>query len=108
MIFDFDDVKSQVNKIEKVLPSGRRKYPIYQFLDKNNNYLFEIRYGGKDANALQRGMWTHTKRAENHFISVSNGWISYEVRKNLLELLFHLMIISNEKIDYILEEEKYE
>lgn len=104
LVFDFNNTKKQVNKIEKILPSGRRKYPIYKFLDNDDNYLFEVRYGGKDANALQRGLWTNTKYAEKNFISISNGWIPYETRKNLLELLSHLMILDNNQINKLLKE----
>lgn len=100
MIYDFDLVKSQINKIEKVLPKGARKYPIYKFMH-NNDYLFEVRYGGKNANALQRGVWTHTKNAYPYFISVSNGEIKYQVRKNLLEIISYLMIATNDQINKI-------
>lgn len=109
MAFNFDIVIKKIAKIEKILPSGRRKHPIYQFLDENDNYLFEVRYGGKDANALQRGLWTNTNKAENYFISVSNGWIKYEIRENLLSLISMLMISDNNLIDKLLKEatEKY-
>lgn len=101
MVFDFDEIKNQVTSIKKILPSGRRKYPIY-IAYHNNDYLFEIRYGGKDANALQRGIWTNTKKAESYMKSISNGWISYETRENLLLLLSSLLIKDNNTINKIL------
>ena len=100
MIYDFNLVKSQVNRIEKVFPQGARKYPIYKFMH-DNNYLFEVRYGGKNANALQRGVWTHTKNAHSYFISISNGEIKYQVRQNLLDIISYLMIATNDQINKI-------
>ncbi len=106
MIYDFDTIKSKVKKIEKILPGGSRKYPIYKFTDNNDNYLFEVRYGGKSANALQRGVWTHTENAISHFTSISNGEIKYEIRKNLIELISLLMISTNDEIIKLLNDIK--
>lgn len=63
-----------------------RKHPIYVFLDKDNNYIFEVRYGGASANALQRGLWTHTKNATSFFDSITNGWIDYSHNQTLVRL----------------------
>lgn len=52
-------------------------HPIFLFLDSNNNYICEVRYGGASANALRRGLWTHTKNALNYFDSLTYGWIDY-------------------------------
>lgn len=104
MLYDFDTIKNEIEKIEKVLPSGARKYPIYKFLNKNNDYLFEVRYGGKNANALQRGIWTHTINAKSCFITVSDGEIKYEIRQNLIDIISNLMISSESMIDKIKEE----
>lgn len=83
-----------VGKVQKV---GRRKHPIYMFLDKNDDYICEIRYGGKDnANALQRGFWTETKKAVRYFDSMTNGWIDYSHNKTLVRL-FSLALNSTEK-----------
>ena len=38
------------------------------------------------SNALQRGLWTHTKNAENYFNSLTNGWIPYEHNETLVKL----------------------
>lgn len=106
MVFNNDLIKKKICKIKKILPGGKRKYPIYVFLDNNDNYLFEVRYGGKDANALQRGVWTHTKKAENCFLSISNGWVSYKTRQNLLDVLSLLMIADNNTINnFLLQKE---
>lgn len=101
LVFDFEKNKKLVTSIKKIMPGGRRKYPIYVAYN-NDNYLFEIRYGGKDANALQRGVWTNSNKAENYFQSISNGWIQYETRENLLKLLSILLVQDNNYFDKII------
>ena len=98
MIYDFDTVKNCVSKIEKELPNGRRVHPVYKFFNDKEEYLFEVRYGGTNANALQRGVWTHTKKAETQFISITNGWINYTTRIELLNILSKLMITSENQL----------
>ena len=108
MVFDFDKMKEQTDKIlrvdegfrydeaiKQVVPGKGREHPIYMFLDKEGKYICEVRYGGKAANALQRGFWTHTKNAANYFDSLTNGWISYEHNLTLVEL-FKLALNSTE------------
>lgn len=63
-----------------------RMHPIYMFLDDNDNYICEVRYGGASANALQRGLWTHTKNALSYFDSMTNGWIDYSHNHTLVKL----------------------
>lgn len=100
MVYDFDKVKNNITKIVKILPGGHRKHPVYKFFN-DELYLFEVRYGGPSANALQRGVWTHTKNAKDSFINITNGYINYTTRNNLLQLLSQLMIATNETIDSI-------
>lgn len=108
MVFDFDKMKEQTKKIlrvdegyrydedlKQVIPSKGREHPIYMFLDKEGKYICEVRYGGKAANALQRGLWTHTKNGANYFDSLTNGWISYEHNLTLVQL-FKLALNSTE------------
>jgi hypothetical protein len=73
-----------------------RKHPIFMFLDKDNNYICEVRYGGASANALQRGLWTHTKKAVGFFDSITNGWIDYSHNHTLVKL-FSLALNATEK-----------
>lgn len=73
-----------------------RKHPIFMFLDKDNNYICEVRYGGASANALQRGLWTHTKNAISFFDSITNGWIDYSHNHTLVKL-FSLALNATEK-----------
>ena len=70
-----------------MVQSKNRKHPIYVFIDKQGNYICEVRYGNAEANALQRGLWTDTKIAYNYFTSLTNGWISYKHNLTLIELM---------------------
>lgn len=73
-----------------------RKHPIYMFLDEDNNYICEVRYGGASANALQRGLWTNTKNAIPYFDSLTDGWIDYSHNLTLVRL-FSLALNSTEE-----------
>ena len=44
------------------------------------------------ANALQRGLWTHTEKAENYFSSVTGGWKQYNVNKKIKDLFSKSLI----------------
>lgn len=95
MIFDHEKAANQTARIIYIgkgesfsnkSKSKSRMHPIFLFLDKNNNYICEVRYGGASANALQRGLWTHTKNAVNYFDSLTNGWIDYSHNLALVRL----------------------
>ena len=73
-----------------------RIHPIFMFLDDENNYICEVRYGGASANALQRGLWTNTKNAIPYFDSITNGWIDYSHNHTLVKL-FSLALNSAEE-----------
>src|SRR3989338_5414489 len=76
IVFDLQKAHSSVRKIKFLPPRkiGRKKtFPIYKFFDNKNNYIFEVRYGDAKANALQRGMWTHTENAEPFFKELLAG-----------------------------------
>lgn len=77
------------NKLDKttgtVVPAKGRLHPVFLFLNENNEYICEVRYGGKSANALQRGLWTHTKNAAPYFTYLTD-WISYEHNMVLVKL----------------------
>lgn len=66
------------------------------FVDSKNYYICEVRYGGASANALQRGLWTHTKNAVDYFDSLTNGWIDYSHNHTLVKL-FSLALNSSEE-----------
>jgi hypothetical protein len=69
-----------------------RKHPVFRFYDKEGYYICEVRYGNAAANALQRGLWTHTRNALKHFDSVTDGWISYAHNLVLVKLFSHALI----------------
>ena len=60
----FIDFKKLLSKVTNIVYSPRIQkkksftYKIVKFYDVDD-YLFEVRYGKKDANALQRGLWTN-------------------------------------------------
>ncbi|GHT13194.1 hypothetical protein AGMMS4956_08990 [Bacteroidia bacterium] len=86
MIFDHEKAVRETAKIVYVSEGNGRKHPIYLFLDSADKYICEVRYGGASANALQRGLWTHTKNALNFFDSITNGWIDYSHNHALVKL----------------------
>ncbi|MDP8212969.1 MAG: hypothetical protein P9X22_06750 [Candidatus Zapsychrus exili] len=91
------DEKQSFNKESgTVVPGKGRKHPIFMFVDADDNYICEVRYGGAAANALQRGLWTHTKNAISHFDSLTSGWIDYSHNHTLVRL-FSLALNSTEQ-----------
>lgn len=107
MVFDADKAVKETAKIVfigenqkysngAVVEKSRRELPIYLFLDKNDNYICEIRYGDAKANALQRGIWTNTKKASNYFDSLTNGWIDYVQNQTLFKLLYLTLVASED------------
>ncbi|MDP3645994.1 MAG: hypothetical protein Q8R25_02810 [bacterium] len=105
LIFDHEKALNQTARILYIGPGeshGDKKngksriHPIYMFLDNNNNYICEVRYGGATANALQRGLWTHTRNAITFFDSLTNGWIDYSHNLTLVKL-FGLALNSTEE-----------
>jgi len=65
-------------------------------LDANGSYICEVRYGDASANALQRGLWTHTKNGLSYFESITSGWIDYSHNLILVKLFSHALISSEE------------
>lgn len=99
MIFDGDKARNDTarivyidknqrwNSVSQMVVSGKgRSHPIFMFLDSRGEYICEVRYGGASANALQRGLWTHTKNAQPYFDSLTNGWIDYSHNMTLVKL----------------------
>lgn len=109
MIFDHKKATNETDRIvyvaknkkfdvdsKKVISGKGRAHPIFMFVDSNCNYICEVRYGGASANALQRGLWTHTKNAVSYFDSLTNGWIDYS-HNHILVKLFGLALNSSEQ-----------
>ena len=64
------------------------------FYDQDSGYVCEVRYGDAAANALQRGLWTHTKRGLKYFESITGGWIDYSHNPTLVKLFSHALVSS--------------
>lgn len=109
MIFDHEKAMNATQRIVYIGKSRRfdvnsksvihgkgRSHPIFMFVDRQGDYICEVRYGGASANALQRGLWTHTKNALTYFDSLTNGWIDYSHNHTLVKL-FSLALNSSEK-----------
>ena len=96
MLFDFRNAKKKIKSIIKLETGHGRRHPVYRFLDADGSYVCEVRYGGRTANALQRGLWTHTKNAANHFNSLTGGWIEYSLNFTLVTLISHALVSSRQ------------
>lgn len=102
IIFDIAKAYESARKITYVGPGKRgRKHPVYRFFTDSDEYIFEIRYGYTMANALQRGMWTHTKNASSYFRIILSG--SYEINEPLINLMSKILNCSKEKHEKLLK-----
>jgi len=95
LVFDYGAVVSQTARIERAHEGNGRKHPVFRFYDSAGDYICEVRYGDASANALQRGLWTHTKNAIKHFDSLTNGWIDYAHNPILVHLFSHALVSSS-------------
>ena len=95
LVFDYTSVRQQTVRITREGKGGRRKHPVYRFYDSRGGYICEVRYGDAAANALQRGLWIHTKHALNYFTSLTNGWIDYSHNLILVKLFSHALVSSD-------------
>ncbi len=95
LVFDYARARSAVAEIQKQTAGNGRIHPVYRFLDATGAYICEVRYGGASANALQRGLWTHTKNALAFFDSVTSGWIDYSHNTVLVQLFSHALVSSS-------------
>ena len=94
LVFDYERAINETARITKIESGAGRKHPIYRFYDANDAYICEVRYGGATANALQRGLWTHTRNGLPYFESVTGGWIDYSHNHVLVELFSHALVSS--------------
>jgi hypothetical protein len=95
LVFNYDAVRAQTKSIERRSEGRGRKHPVFVFLDATGDYICEVRYGDAAANALQRGLWTHTRNALKHFDSVTGGWIDYSHNLVLVKLFSHALVSSS-------------
>lgn len=94
LVFDYIKARNNTERITFEEKGKGRKHPVYRFYDAQDNYICEVRYGGAAANALQRGLWTHTKNALGYFDSITNGWIDYSHNFVLVKLFSHALVSS--------------
>ena len=103
IIFNSEKAYQTVRKVKYIPPrklGPKQTFPIYKFYGTDDQYIFEVRYGGASANALQRGMWTHTENASDYFNEILKG--SYEINEPLIALLSKIFILRREKHEEIL------
>lgn len=96
MVFDYEKAKRNTALIKRAERGRGREHPVYRFYDRSDNYICEVRYGGASANALQRGLWTHTKKAFAYFDSLTNGWVDYSHNQTLVRLFSGALVASQE------------
>lgn len=104
IVFELQRAYESVRQIKFLAPRklGKKKtFPIYKFFDAKGNYIFEVRYGDAKANALQRGMWTHTENAKSYFKELLSG--SYEINEPLINLISKILVSPKEKHEKILK-----
>lgn len=94
LVFDAVRAKNSTVRIVRESVGKGRKHPVYKFYDSAAEYICEVRYGDAAANALQRGLWTHTKNGLKYFDSVTSGWIDYSHNKVLVALFSHALVSS--------------
>jgi len=95
LTFDYRHALSSAASIQRVNEGSGRKHPVYRFFDEGGDYICEVRYGGASANALQRGLWTHTKNGLKFFESITGGWIDYSHNHILVALFSHSLVSSD-------------
>lgn len=95
LVFDYARARHATARIVREEAGRGRKHPVYRFFDANEGYICEVRYGGTDANALQRGLWTHTRNGLKYFDSITDGWIDYSHNHILVDLFSHALVSSD-------------
>lgn len=92
LVFDYVRARESIARIARANVGKGRIHPVYRFYDAEGDYVCEVRYGDAKANALQRGLWTHTRNALKYFDSVTNGWIDYSHNLILVQLFSHALV----------------
>ena len=105
IVFDLLRAYASVRHIKFLPPRkfgvDRQTFPIYKFYDAKDEYIFEVRYGDAKANALQRGMWTHTENAHKYFRELLSG--EYKINEPLINLISKILVSPKEKHEEILK-----
>jgi hypothetical protein len=106
LVFDSETAKKNIRKVSYEHEGKGRMHPVYRFYDEAGAYVCEVRYGSGTANALQRGLWTHTKNGLKYFDSVTDGWIAYSHNPVLVKLFSHALLSTAKGHERALEELK--
>ena len=94
LVFDYDRAMGATMRITRIDAGRGRRHPVYRFFDSEDSYICEVRYGDATANALQRGLWTHTRLGLKYFESLTGGWIDYSHNLLLVKLFSHALVSS--------------
>lgn len=106
LVFDYERAMAETKCIRSESQGRGRKHPVFRFLNSRSEYIYEVRYGDAAANALQRGLWTHTKNGLPYFDSITGGWIDYSHNLVLVKLFSHALVSSAQGHSAALEEVK--
>ncbi len=105
VIFNLGKAYQSVRKIKFLPPRKygkvKQTFPIYKFFNAKDEYIFEVRYGDAKANALQRGMWTHTENAPGYFKVLLHG--TYKINEPLINLISKILVSPKSKHEEILK-----
>jgi hypothetical protein len=99
LVFNSRVAKASVARVACEETGRGRMHPVYRFYDAEGDYICEVRYGSGTANALQRGLWTHTKNGLKYFDSVTAGWIDYSHNHVLVKLFSHALLSTSKGHD---------
>ena len=104
LVFDKTKFLNELKDIKFINNDVRnRKHPIFIFLNEQEEYILECRYGGKTANALQRGLWSHTINAEKYFLSITGGWLKYNTNDNIKKLFSKSLLSTNQTHEEVIK-----
>ena len=95
LVFDYGLARKSIIRIVREESGRGRKHPVYKFYGASGYYICEVRYGDAAANALQRGLWTHTKNGRKFFNSITGDWINYSHNLLLVSLFSHALVSSD-------------
>lgn len=104
ILFNLQKAYNSVSLIQFLPPrrhGQKETFPIYRFYDAEGNYIFEVRYGNTQANALQRGMWTHTEHAKPYFRELLSG--TYTINEPLINLISKILVSPRTKHEELLK-----
>jgi len=94
-LLKFDDAKA-FSEVDNIKYTRAVKYSTYDFC-KGDRLIFWVRYGGKGSNALQRGPWSDTKKAEEYFAKLID-WRRYYDNGTFVDFLTNALLQSEDRL----------